>query len=55
MVAQLVPAQHPILGCVDQAAEALQTVRDTQPTFMTPAEKKTAVVAIARLEAVTAG
>ena len=32
----------------------MQDVRDVQPTFMSPAEKKAAVVAIARLEAMTA-
>jgi hypothetical protein len=54
MVAQLLPQPHPILACLDQAAELVQGVRDVQPLFMSPAEKTAAVERLARLEAMTA-
>ena len=40
MVAQLVPAPHPILSALTTAREALTAVRDVQPVFMSPVEKK---------------
>jgi hypothetical protein len=54
MVAQLVPAPHPILAATTTAREALGAVRGVQPVFMSPAEQDAAVVELARLEAVTA-
>ena len=54
MVAQLVPQPHPILAAVTTGREALTAVRDAQPVYMSPAEKKTAITEIARLEAMTA-
>ena len=56
MVAQLLPQPqpHPILAAVAAAQESLKAVRDSQPVFMIPAEKETAVAEIARLEAATA-
>ena len=54
MVAQLMPAPHPILGAVAAAQDALKAVRDVQPVFMIPAEKEAAVAEIARLEAMAA-
>ena len=42
MVAELLPQQHPILVAVTTAREAVGGVRDVQPVFMSPAEKKTA-------------
>ncbi len=54
MVAELLPQQHPILVAVTTAREAVGGVRDVQPVFMSPAEKKTAITELARLEAMTA-
>ena len=54
MVAELLPAQHPILGAVATAREALVAVRDVQPVFMSPAQKQAAITELARLEATTA-
>ncbi len=54
MVAQLMPQPHPILAAVAAAQESLKAVRDSQPVFMIPAEKETAVAELARLEAMTA-
>ena len=54
MVAQLVPAPHPILSALTTSQEALEAVRDVQPVYMSPAEKKTAITEVARLEAMTA-
>ncbi len=54
MVAELLPQQHPILGAVKAAREGLVAVRDVQPMFMTPGEKKAAIAELARLEAMTA-
>ena len=48
MVAQLLPPPHPILGAVAVAQDALKSVRDSQPVFLIPAEKETAVAEIAR-------
>ena len=44
-------AQHPILGAVTEAREALSAARDLQPVYLAPAEKKAAVAELARLEA----
>ncbi len=54
MVAELLPQQHPILGAVESARESLTAVRAVQPVFMSPAEKKSAISEVARLEAMTA-
>ena len=54
MVAQLMPAPHPILGAIQVAQDALGSVRDSQPVFLIPAEKETAVAEIARAEAMLA-
>ena len=54
MVAQLMPAPHPILGAIQVAQDALTSVRDSQPTFLIPTEKQTAVAKIARTEAMLA-
>ena len=54
MVAQLVAAPHPILAALTTSREALTAVRDVQPVYMSPAEKKTAITELARLEAMTA-
>ncbi|MDZ5622464.1 DUF222 domain-containing protein [Nocardioides sp. HM23] len=43
--------QHPIVGAVATARDALKTVRDVQPTFMTPAQKQAAVLELDALEA----
>ena len=48
MVAQLVPAPHPILGCAQQVTEAVRVVADVQPVYMTAVEKTDAVVALDR-------
>ncbi len=53
MIAQLI-APHPILGAIQAAQDALKAVRDSQPVFLIPAEKETAVAEIARLEAMAA-
>ncbi len=47
-------ALHPILGAVATAQDALKSVRDSQPVFLIPAEKETAVAEIAALEAMLA-
>ncbi|WP_322936950.1 DUF222 domain-containing protein [Nocardioides bizhenqiangii] len=54
MVAQLMPQPHPILACAEQAAAVIEEVRDAQPVYLSPAEKKAAVTTLARLEAMTA-
>ena len=54
MVAQLIPAPHPIVAAITSARDAVAGVRDVQPVFMSPAEKEAAVTEIARLEARTA-
>src|SRR5262245_9025127 len=54
MVAQLVPAPHPILAATATAKDALHQVRDCQPVYMSPAEQEAAVTELARLEAATA-
>ncbi len=51
MVAQLAPASHPILSALTTSQEALEAVRDVQPVYMSPTEKKTAITELARLEA----
>jgi hypothetical protein len=48
VVAQLVPAPHPILGCAQQVTEAVRVVADVQPVYMTAVEKTDAVVALGR-------
>jgi hypothetical protein len=48
VVAQLVPAPHPILGCADQVTQAVEAVAQVQPVYMTPVEKTDAVVALDR-------
>ncbi len=52
VVAQLIPQQHPILGAVAAAREALTAVRQVQPVFMTPADQEATMVALAGLEAI---
>lgn len=54
MVAQLVPAPHPILAAVTGAREAIAGVREAQPVFMIPAEQEAAISAITALKAVLA-
>ena len=54
MVAQLMPAPHPILGAIQVAQDAVASVRDSQPVFLIPAEKEAAVTEIARAEAMLA-
>ena len=48
MVAQLVPAPHPILGCAHHVTEAVAAVAQVQPVYMTPVEKTDAVLALDR-------
>ncbi len=54
MVAQLMPAPHPILSAIAVAQDAVAGVRDAQPVYLSPAEKQAAVAELARLEAMTA-
>ena len=42
---------HPVLGCVDTIAEALDDVAGVEPVFMTTEEKQTALVELSRLSA----
>ncbi|MDZ5620809.1 HNH endonuclease signature motif containing protein [Nocardioides bizhenqiangii] len=54
MVAQLMPQPHPILACAEQLTAAINEVRDVQPVYMSPAEKKTAVVELNKAAAMLA-
>jgi hypothetical protein len=40
---------HPVLGCVDTIAEALDEVAGVEPIFMTTAQKQTALIELTRL------
>ena len=44
-------AQHPILAAATDIDHALKSVADTNPTFMTTADKATALLELARIEA----
>lgn len=45
------PATHPVLVCADQVGAALDAVAETDPVFMTTAQKRDAVLALGRAEA----
>ena len=42
---------HPVLACADTIGTALKETADVQVTFMEPAEKRAALLALTRLEA----
>lgn len=46
---------HPVLSCVAALESALKAAADVQTVFMSPAEKKTALVKLTRVEAQVAG
>jgi hypothetical protein len=46
---------HPVLSCVAALESALKSTADVQVMFMTPAEKKAALVELTRVEAQVAG
>ncbi|MDZ5621506.1 DUF222 domain-containing protein [Nocardioides sp. HM23] len=54
MVAQLMPQPHPILACAAQLQATIGDVRDLQPVYLSPAEKKTAVVELDKAAAMLA-
>lgn len=54
MVAQLIPQPHPILACAEQVQAAITEVRDVQPVYLSPAEKKAAVVELGKAAAMLA-
>ena len=45
------PAVHPVLACADTIGTALKETADVQVTFMDPADKRAALLALTRLEA----
>src|ERR1700712_4503497 len=49
------PSLHPVLGCVATMGSALKATADVQVMFMAPADKGTALVELARVEAQVAG
>ncbi|MCX6399898.1 MAG: DUF222 domain-containing protein [Propionibacteriales bacterium] len=54
MTATATSGVHPILACAGVIADALKDVSDVQPTFMSPADKKAALLQIAANEAAQA-
>jgi hypothetical protein len=46
---------HPVLACIEAMEAALKATADVQVMFMTPAEKRTALVELTRVEALVAG
>ena len=48
-------AVHPVLGCVDTLASALKEAADVPVAFMSPADKRTALLGLAQVEAQLAG
>ena len=46
---------HPVLSCVASLQSALKTTADVQTMFMAPADKKTALLELSRVEAQVAG
>lgn len=51
MSTAVIAPPHPVLGCVAQMHAALDAVADAQPTYMSTADKRTALVELARVEA----
>jgi hypothetical protein len=46
---------HPLLACIEAVEAALKATADVQVMFMAPAEKRTALVELTRVEALVAG
>jgi len=50
VVAQLLPQPHPILACAEQVMSVVGGVRQVQPVFMGPADKRAALLALSDAE-----
>lgn len=50
MSVAVVAPPHPVLGCAAEMRAALDAVVDVQPTYMSTADKQTALVELARIE-----
>ncbi|RHW23447.1 hypothetical protein D0Z08_29470 [Nocardioides immobilis] len=50
VVAQLMPQPHPIVACAETVSTVVAEVAELQPVYMSPDDKRAAVVALTRAE-----